>query len=372
MPSDLMLENPYSFEGDRWMSGVEKGPITPYLEDETEIALPQRTSTLFRLSMLAFLMLVAVPWLSDVPLVGIPGASIIGAKAGVLRRSTADTPTRIGPPLSKRSDSPTDFCHLWGHQSALINGTIYVYGGHTTSSADQGTTNSWTNGFFSVDVTKDFKIEKPLLNALDTPSNGPPAVANAYLWQSYDALYLYGGLVSDTPAVKPQPYSLWAYDIPSAKWIEHSNPKTSSGNNSDPGNQPVQQAAEGAGVSIPELGRGYYFAGHLDPYTTPNWPLSTTGSFFSRVYLKSMIEYTFPGYTNDGVESLSGGKKAGSDGVWRNITQGGIQDNKAFPYRADGTLVHVPGFGAEGILLSLGGGTNLSFVSLYSGSVVFT
>jgi hypothetical protein len=59
---------------------------------------------------------------------------------------------------------------------------------------------------------------------------------------------------------------------------------------------------------------------------------------------------------------LSGGQKAGSDGVWRNITQGGIQDTNTFTIRADSALVHVPGFGDQGILLSLGGGTNQSFV----------
>ena len=76
-----------------------------------------------------------------------------------------------------------------------------------------------------------------------------------------------------------------------------------------------------------------------------------------------MIEYTFPGFTNDGIQSLTGGKKAGSDGVWRNITQGGIQDTSTFTIRADSALVYVPGFGDQGILLSLGGGTAKSFVS---------
>ena len=82
-----------------------------------------------------------------------------------------------------------------------------------------------------------------------------------------------------------------------------------------------------------------------------------------RTYLKSLLEFTFPGYTNDGVQSLSGGKTAGSAGVWRNITQGGIQDTALFPNRADGVILYVPGYGADGILVSMAGGTNVSFVS---------
>ena len=334
----------------------EKSTTMPFVVAETEVEFPRTSTKLYRLYILAILMVLSVPMLLDIPLFGTTRASIFGVKAGAIRRFDVDnTPTRTGL-MAKRSDSPTDVCNRWGHQSALVNGTIYVYGGHASQEQDQGTSGTWTNDFFSMDVTKDFQISSPTLKGLPQPS-GPPAVANAYLWQSYDTLYLYGGEVSDTPRAYPQPYSLWAYDIPSGQWTEHSNPKTSAGNNSDDGNQPVQQASEGAGVSVPQLGRGYYFAGHLDAYNTPGWPLP-----IPRVYLKSMIEYTFPGFTNDGVQSLGGGKKAGNDGVWRNITQGGIQDTSTFTIRADSAVVYVPGFGDQGILLSLGGGTNISFV----------
>lgn len=77
-----------------------------------------------------------------------------------------------------------------------------------------------------------------------------------------------------------------------------------------------------------------------------------------------MVEYTFPGATNNEVNSLSNGQAAGSDGVWRNVTEGGTQDTNGFPERADGILVYVPGFSAHGILLGLTGGTNATFVSV--------
>ncbi|KAL9116878.1 MAG: hypothetical protein Q9187_006591, partial [Circinaria calcarea] len=154
------------------------------------------------------------------------------------------------------------------------------------------------------------------------------------------------------PLPSPAPFSLWEYDIASSSWKEHMNPQTSSGINSEAGNQPVQNAAEGAGISVPELGRGFYFGGHQDFRTTPGWNVNVP-----RIYLKSLLEFTYPGYTNDAVDDLKGGKTAGSDGVWRNITQGGLQDQAGFTERADGVLVYVPGFGKEGILLGLAGGT---------------
>lgn len=256
----------------------------------------------------------------------------------------------------KREDSPTDVCSRWSHQSAVVNGTLYLYGGRSTQAAGQNE-NTWNNDFLSLPLSESWDISSPKITGLPRPS-GPPSVSNAYLWHSYDALYLYGGEYSDTPFEDVDPFTLWEYDIKSSSWREHADPKTSAGNNSADGNQPIQRVAEGAGVTVADLGRGWYFGGHYDHYTTPGWSLQTP-----RLYLKSLIEYTFPGYGNDGVESLSGGRSAGEDGIWRNITQGGIQNSNTFPQRADGVLVHVPGFGKSGILLSLAGGINATFVS---------
>jgi hypothetical protein len=55
-----------------------------------------------------------------------------------------------------------------------------------------------------------------------------------------------------------------------------------------------------------------------------------------RVYLQSLLEYTFPGYSNDQVTTLSDGRTASDDGGYRNVTEGGIQDRSGFTKRADG------------------------------------
>lgn len=154
----------------------------------------------------------------------------------------------------------------------------------------------------------------------------------------------------------------WKYDIKAASWEEFSDPQTSAGNFSDGGGKPVQRSAEGAGLSIPEIGRAYYFGGHLDEFTTPGW-----SNQIPRLYLKSFLEFTFPGYANTGVQSLGVNNAAPKEGVYRNITEGGIQSDPGFPERADSALVYIPGWGSEGIILGLGGGTNETFVSACMG-----
>jgi hypothetical protein len=253
--------------------------------------------------------------------------------------------------IAKRQNSPTDVCRRWAHQAALLNGTMYIYGGEAKSDSAQ-TTNTWNDNFLSLDLTQNWDVDSPRLEGMPRP-NGPPEVALGYLWRDYNNLYLYGGQFSDSPYVDPLPESLWRYSIRDEVWTEISSPETLAGNYSEPGGQPVHRAAEGAGISVPELGLSWYFGGHLDWATTPGWSRST-----DRVYLKSLLEFTHPNYINSGIYSLAPDmdQGAGSGGAFRNITEGGIQSGD-FPERADGVLVYIPGWGEAGILIGLAGGT---------------
>jgi hypothetical protein len=179
------------------------------------------------------------------------------------------------------------------------------------------------------------------------------------LWHSYNSLFLYGGEFADNPSTSPLPVSTWEYNIKSSVWTEWTNPLTSAGNNSANGQLPVQRSAEGAGLSVPELGRSWYFGGHLDMYTTAGW-----SNQIARVYLKSLLEFTHPGYANTGVYGLGSTVAAGNGGAYRNITEGGLQDEAGFTERADGVLVYIPGWGDNGIILGLAGGTNESFTEM--------
>lgn len=81
-------------------------------------------------------------------------------------------------------------------------------------------------------------------------------------------------------------------------------------------------------------------------YTTAGWP-----NQIARDYLKSLLEFTHPGFANTGVSSLGATSAAPSGGVYRNITQGGLQASAGFTERADGVLVYIPGWGDAGIIL---------------------
>ena len=318
-------------------------------------------SSFTRIFPFTIILIAIMTLLHNSPLIGTAGDSAIGVQGGVIKapRENGQLVSRamVDRDLVERADSSADTCTRWSHQSAVVNGTLYIYGGQAKQTSKQST-DTWNNNFLYLPLNDSFTIASPTLKGMPQPS-GPPPVANGYLWNSYDSLFLYGGEFSDKPATSPVPYAMWEYDIKAGSWKKHDSPKTSDGTNSDPGNQPVMQAAEGAGISVPELGRGWYFGGHLDGFTVAGWSQSV-----ARVYLRSMIEFTFPGYSNKDIKSLSGGQPAGSDGAWRNITQGGLQESKGFTERADGVLVYVPGYGPEGIILGLAGGTDSTFTEM--------
>jgi hypothetical protein len=199
-----------------------------------------------------------------------------------------------------------------------------------------------------MDLKTGWQIASPTMEEVPRPSE-MPATSNGFLWNSRDTLYLYGGEYSDNPEASPVPYSLWTYNIPSSTWEERPNPKTIDG-------VPVERSAEGSGVNIPSLGRGMYFGGHIDRFTTPGWDID-----IFRVYLRSLLEFTFPGSANPAVND---NQPAGPDGTWRNLTDDGVQDSAGFTERADGVLVYVSGYSEQGILLGLAGGTDKSYTQM--------
>ena len=336
-------------------SRLETSQATPtptLTSEQTRSALPIRNSSnMFRFGAFAFLLVAVVPLLQSTSFFG--HASVLQPVSGsAIPKRSSNVHT-----LERRADSPTDVCFRWAQQSALNNGTLYLYGGQATSSSTQDS-NAWNNNFLSLDLTKTWQIASPSLTGLPQPS-GPPNVSLGYLWNSHDSLFLYGGQFSWKPAVSPTAYSTWEYAIAQDKWIEHTDPVTSKGTSAPSDGTAVQRAAEGAGANVPSLGRGFYFGGHLDGYTTEGWSQSVP-----RLYLRSLLEYTFPGSTNNQVEALANNVDAGSSGAYRNVTDGGQQADVGFTQRADGLLIYVPGFGDQGILLAVAGGTNESFTQM--------
>ncbi|KXT18838.1 hypothetical protein AC579_8205 [Pseudocercospora musae] len=315
--------------------------------------LPARhNSTMYRLGAAVAFLLAIVPLLQSTSFFG--HATILQPVSG---NAVPNTHADSSLSVQRRAESPTNVCFRWAQQSAIVNGTLYLYGGQAITEPGQ-TENAWNNNFLTLDLTRTWQIATPSLTGKSQPS-GPPKVSLGTLWNSHESLYLYGGQFQWKPAESPTAFSLWEYSISNDQWVEHSNPETSEGVSAPSTGQPVQRAAEGAAANVPSLGRGFYFGGHLDGYTTEGWSQS-----IARVYLQSLLEYTFPGEPNTQVTSLSNKQNAGSDGVYRNITQGGLQAEAGFTQRADGLLIYVPGFGEQGILLALAGGTNETFTQM--------
>ncbi|KAI5795282.1 kelch repeat protein [Geopyxis carbonaria] len=237
--------------------------------------------------------------------------------------------------LHRRANSPTDVCARWSHQTAVVNDTIYIYGGQAKSEAKQKS-NTWNNNFLTLSLNQDWDTSSPKLSGLPQPADppdGPPPVANGYLWNDYETIYQYGGIFSDSPKTEPTEFALWAYDIKGKTWSDITSQTSIS---SDSGSKEIQRAGEGAGISVAGRNLGFYFGGHLDSYTTEGWSIST-----ERVYLKSLLEYDME-------------KKE-----FRNVTNSGLE-KAGVPERADGVLIFVP-WGKEGILVAIGGGTNDTF-----------
>lgn len=102
-------------------------------------APPMSFSSLPRVAMLAFLIAVVVPGLryrgsNDGPLDGV-AARATGVKDAEMVGN--------GMMLEGRADSPLNVCTRWSHQSAVVNGTLYLYGGRSKAKSGQ-TANTWS------------------------------------------------------------------------------------------------------------------------------------------------------------------------------------------------------------------------------------
>ncbi|KAF2134810.1 hypothetical protein P153DRAFT_362543 [Dothidotthia symphoricarpi CBS 119687] len=350
--NDIFGEQKEQNDDDDWESVVDEDEhrdltATPTLRQSQPF---MSNSKLYRLGLFALVVALMLPIFQFNPM------TRIGARGSIIPEAFIEARAQ-GSMLVKRDDATVEVCKRWSGQSTIVNGTLYMYGFRTDTDAKQ-TSNTWTNDLLTLDLTNSWQISNPSLTGLPKPS-GPPAVSLGQLWASHDSLWLYGGQYSDSPRVAPGPNSIWEYNIVSKNWIEHDDPKTSAGDYSEGDGQSVQRAAEGAGFGVAALGRGWYFGGHLDDLTTEGW-----SNQIDRIYLKSLLEFTFPGHQNNAVDSLKENKTAGDDGVFRNITEGGLQNTGSFPERADGALVYVPGFGDEGLLIGLTGGDNDTFTQM--------
>ena len=92
--------------------------------------------------LLALFLAIAIPSIYDSPFLK-ASISPIGAKAGPIRTAPADSIKTLPESVVKRDDSPTVQCTRWSQQTALVNNTLYIYGGRASQQAGQET-NTWS------------------------------------------------------------------------------------------------------------------------------------------------------------------------------------------------------------------------------------
>ncbi|KAK2031777.1 kelch domain-containing protein [Colletotrichum zoysiae] len=315
-PGETRRGNTNQLAKHSWYTKLSQGYRRPRIKTASS-APPPTVSSLQRLGMIALLIAVILPAFSYNNGHQKLGS---GADAGVIR---------------PRETTSTNVCLRWAQQGSYSSRDPW-----RRDRARHSDALYTDNDFLTLDLTKSWDTGSPSLKGLMIPS-GPPAVANGFLWRDYDNLYLYGGQFADNDGAEGvyatvAPMSIWRYSVKDHSWLEFRDPRTSAGNYSTAANTPVQRSAEGAGLSVPELGLSWYFGGHLDWLTTEGWSIQTP-----RVYLKSLLEFTHPGFMNTG---------------------GGLQETDAFPERADGVLVFIPGWGVRGVLIGMAGGSDKTFV----------
>ena len=90
-----------------------------------------------RFFLLVFMLAFIIPTLHNSPFFSKSRTVPIGVQGGVIRK-----PEQAAE-LAKRQNDASSICKRWSQQSALVNGTLYLYGGRVTTDASQ-TTNEWS------------------------------------------------------------------------------------------------------------------------------------------------------------------------------------------------------------------------------------
>lgn len=108
------------------------------------LQMPFYFPTLPRLLFLALVIVLVIPSLHTTP--GLQAtANPVGARVGQSKdpKAVQGAKRRLIARHEKRDDTSVDVCKRWSHQSAVVNGTLYVYGGRSTTDSDQ-TADTWS------------------------------------------------------------------------------------------------------------------------------------------------------------------------------------------------------------------------------------
>lgn len=95
-----------------------------------------------RLSFLAVVLAIMIPVLHMSPLLQ-TGPAVLGAEAAPTTPMPGTHQNLESTRLHSRQDNAADICLRWSHQSAVVNGTLYLYGGRSKTDSNQAS-NTWS------------------------------------------------------------------------------------------------------------------------------------------------------------------------------------------------------------------------------------
>ncbi|KAG0642578.1 hypothetical protein HOY80DRAFT_607470 [Tuber brumale] len=240
-------------------------------------------------------------------------------------------------------DPVKNLCSRWDHQSAVLNGKVYIDGGvqvfwdSKTRDKDFQKAGDKPVGFnknlisLTLNEVWNWTTTMPF-EILDAdqrvPSNGnaPPALSRGALWPYQDSLYLYGGSTSRLndsfigyQSPKTEDTVLWRFDTLSLEWSPQQL-RSSDG-------RKVPRLSNGASAVVEDRGLAFYYGGQTDNGTSPDMQDSTAINFSNEFYvfdLKNGIARALP------MDLVGAG-------------------------RADAQMIYIPEVGRKGILVLFGG-----------------
>lgn len=215
--------------------------------------------------------------------------------------------------LALNHDPIRDFCRRFGHQTAIIDQTLYIHGGQLNYNPMTEDAANYTNNLLLYqDLSALTSSGMPPLYANLTSNISVPSVSGGILWADNvnKRIYLFGGeYTDDQPREEGKSYN---YDALNKVWTASDRPR--------PG---IQGVSYGAGISVSDRGEGYYYGGWLSNGSVAGWsgPAGMTNG---------LVKYT---YDTD---------------AWTNIT--GPDDVG----RAEGVMMYIPASDG-GMLIYFGG-----------------
>lgn len=108
---------------------------------------------MYRMGAIVFLLVAVVPLLHSTSFFGHASMPMRPVSGVVIPEHALTSGVVLDRRQDDSSTSPTAVCKRWAQMSAIVNGTLYLYGGQATATENQDS-NTWNNNLLSLDLTE--------------------------------------------------------------------------------------------------------------------------------------------------------------------------------------------------------------------------